>query len=150
MRDRSINNVKMTHKSVYRLVLRKNLVESRYWSEKNNSIHCHTWHKKMSTCVACQEIYCLTIVKERSPSRYKKSAYVDLESIKNSRRWLLLPPTSTIRHSVPLSLPALTSISNLYSETPTVLSRALSTSSSEGVYLKEVTRSRSSKKLQAQ
>jgi len=45
------------------------------------------------------------------------------------RRWLRLPPTSTIRHSVPLSRPAVTSISKRYSATPTVLSRAFSTSS---------------------
>lgn len=72
-----------------------------------------------------------------------------------------------IRHSVPLSLPAAASISNLYSETPTVLSLALSTSSADeslgccmkadgqkkrdlpslGMYFVDVTRSRSFKKL---
>jgi len=41
--------------------------------------------------------------------------------------WLRLPPTSTILHSVPLSLPAVASISNLYSDTLTVLRRALRT-----------------------
>jgi len=74
-------------------------------------------------------------------------AYMGLVSqSKGSRRWLLLPPTSTIHHSVPLSLPALTSISNLYSATPTVFSRTLSTSSSDGIYFNAMTRSRSSKK----
>ena len=56
MRDRSITKSwKITHKSVYIPVLRENLVESGYWSEKNNSIHCQD--KKMSTC-AFQKIYC--------------------------------------------------------------------------------------------
>ena len=66
---------------------------------------------------------------------------------KNGRLWLRLPPTSTILHSVPVSLPAPSSISNLYSDTPTVFSLALRTSSSEGRKRREVTRSMSSRKL---
>jgi hypothetical protein len=93
-----------------------------------------------------------TVVEERHPDRCKRanmSAHIpargppltDLAAgaVEHAQRhggigrtWEREPPTSTIRHSVPASRPAVDSISNVCSETPTVLSRARRTSSAGG------------------
>ena len=104
-------------------------------------------------------IYCAyTHRKGRLPSS-KKGAHVarppkeGIISIHGScelvERLTSSTPAPAYIYNPPLSttiLPALTSISNLYSATPTVFSRTLSTSSSDGIYFNAMTRSRSSKK----
>ena len=107
----------MTHKSVHIPVLCKDLVESRYWSEKNNSIHCHdTREKKLSTC-AFQEIYCwekTTYHRQRrepmSLYHHKRLAYMGFMS--QSKRLTSLTPTPTYVHNSPFSatIPARTDL----------------------------------------